>query len=235
MTAKQVLDELRKLGSESIKKILITHGAKEPVYGVKIGDLKNIVKKIKKDHLLSMELYNSGVYDAMYMAALIADESKMSKEDIQSWAEKAYCAGLSEYTVAWVAAESPYGWGLGMEWIDSPNENIATAGWNTLSGIMALKPDNELNIAEIKKLLGRVEKEIHKAGNRVRYTMNGFVIGVGSSVKELTEDAMLTAKMVGTVTVDMGGTACKVPSATDYIKQIEAKGSIGKKRKTVKC
>lgn len=235
MTGKQVLDELKSMGSESIKKILMTHGAKEPVYGVKIGDMKNIVKKIKKDYPLSIELYNSGVYDAMYMAALIADESKMSKKEIQEWAEKAYCPGLSEYTVAWVAAESPFGWELGTEWINSKKENIASAGWNTLAGVISLKPDSELNIPEIKKLLGRVAKEIHQAPNRVRYTMNGFVIGVGASIKELTKEAIETAKKIGIVAVDMGGTACQVPSAAEYIKKIEAKGHVGKKRKTVKC
>ena len=235
MTSKQVLDELKKMGSPSIKKILMTHGAKEPVYGVRIGDMKTIVKKIKKDYPLSMELYNSGVYDAMYMSALIADESKMSKKDIQSWAEKAYCGGLSEYTVAWVAAESPFGWELGMEWIDSPKETIASAGWNTLGGILSLKKDEELNIPAIKKLLSRIEKNIHKAPNRVKYTMNGFIIAVGGAVKELTKEAIETAKKIGIVTVDMGGTACQVPGAIDYIRQMEAKGNIGKKKKTVKC
>jgi 3-methyladenine DNA glycosylase AlkD len=213
----------------------MTHGAKEPVYGVRIGDMKTIVKKIKKDYPLSMELYNSGVYDAMYMSALIADESKMSKKDIQGWAEKAYCPGLSEYTVAWVAAESPFGWELGMEWINSPKEMIAAAGWNTLAGITSLKKDEELDIASLKKLLTRIEKEIHNAPNQVRYTMNGFVIEVGASVKDLTKDAVAAARKIGTVMVDMGGTACKVPPAADYIKKIESKGGIGKKRKTVKC
>ena len=235
MTSKQVLDELKKMGSPSIKKILMTHGAKEPIYGVKIGDMKNIVKKIKKDYPLSMELYNSGVYDAMYMSALIADESKMSKKEIQSWAEKANCQGLSEYTVAWVAAESPFGWELGMEWIDSPKENIASSGWNTLAGILTLKKDEELNIPLVKKLLNRIEKNIHKAPNRVKYTMNGFIIAVGGAVKELTKDAVNAAKKIGTITVDMGDTSCEVPGAIDYIKRMETKGLIGKKKKTVKC
>lgn len=235
MTSKQVLDELKKMGSPSIKKILMTHGAKEPIYGVKIGDMKNIVKKIKKDYPLSMELYNSGVYDAMYMSALIADESKMSKKEIQSWAEKANCQGLSEYTVAWVAAESPFGWELGMEWIDSPKENIASSGWNTLAGILTLKKDEELNIPLVKKLLNRIEKNIHKAPNRVKYTMNSFIIAVGGAVKELTKDAVNAAKKIGTITVDMGDTSCEVPGAIDYIKRMETKGLIGKKKKTVKC
>ena len=235
MTTEQVMKELEKKGSESIKKIFLNHGAKEPLYGVKIADLKVIQKKVKKDHELAMSLYNTGNYDAMYLAGLIADESKMSKKDIEQWADKATSDGISEYTVSWVAAESYYGWELGMKWIDSSKEKVASAGWNTLAGVIAMKPDNELDIAAIKKLLQRVIKEIHSAPNRVRYTMNGFVIGVGSYIKELTHEAIEAAKKIGDVYVDMGGTACKVPAAADYIKKMKTKGYVGKKKKTVKC
>jgi len=235
MTTEQIMKELEKKGSESIKKILQNHGAKGPLFGVKISDLKVIQKKVKRDHELAMNLYATGNYDARYLAGLIADESKMSKKDIQQWVEASECSGISEYTVAWVAAESDHGWELGMKWIDSPKESIASSGWNALAGVIAMKPDNELDIATIKKLLQRIVKEIHSAPNRVRYTMNGFVIGVGGYIKELTKDAIDIAKKIGEVYVDMEGTACKVPSATDYIKKIEAKGYIGKKKKTVKC
>ena len=235
MTTGQIMKELEKKGFESIRKIFKNHGGTGPMYGVKIADLKVIQKKVKKDHELAMGLFATGNYDAMYLAGLIADESKMSKKDIQQWAERSNSKGISEYTVAWVAAESDFGWELGIKWIDSPKENIASAGWNTLSGVIAMKPDNELDIALIKKLLQRIVKEIHSAPNRVRYTMNGFVIGVGAYIKELTKDAIEISKKIGDVYVDMEGTACKVPSAVDYIKKIEARGSIGKKKKTVKC
>jgi DNA alkylation repair enzyme len=235
MTTEQIMKELEKKGSESIRKIFLNHGAKGPMFGVKVGDLKVIQKKVKKDHQLAMELFDTGIYDAMYLAGLIADESKMSKKDIQQWAEKTHSHGISEYTVAWVAAESEYGWELGMKWIDSPQETIASSGWNTLSGVIAMKPDNELDIALIKKLMQRIIKEIHSAPNRVRYTMNSFVIGVGGYIKELTKEAIEVSKKIGDVYVDMGGTACKVPSAPDYIKKMEARGNIGKKKKTVKC
>ena len=235
MNKEQVMKELEKKGSESIRKIFQNHGANEPMYGVKIADLKVIQKKVKKDHELAMELFATGNYDAMYLAGLIADESKMSRKDIQQWAERSHSSGISEYTVAWVAAESDFGWELGMKWIDSPKEKIASAGWNTLAGVIAMKPDNELDIPAIRKLLQRIIKEIHSAPNRVRYTMNGFIIGVGGYIRELTKEAIETAKKVGDVYVDMGGTACKVPAASDYIKKMEAKGYIGKKKKTVKC
>lgn len=235
MTTEQIMKELEKKGSESIRKIFQNHGNSGPMYGVKVADLKIIQKKVKKDHELAMQLFSTGNYDAMYLAGLIADESRMSKKDIQQWVERSTSKGISEYTVAWVAAESDYGWELGMKWIDSPKENIATAGWNTLSGVIAMKPDHELDMATIKKLLQRIVKEIHAAPNRVRYTMNGFVIGVGGYIKELTKEAIEIAKKIGDVYVDMEGTSCKVPSAADYIKKMEAKGYIGKKKKTVKC
>jgi hypothetical protein len=65
--------------------------------------------------------------------------------------------------------------------------------------------------------------------------MNGFGIAVGSYVKSLSDVAMATARKVDIVTVDMGGAACKVPYAPDYIKKVKDRGSVGKKRKTAKC
>ena len=235
MTAKQTLEELKKMGSESVKKILMKHGAKEPFYGVKVEDLKKLQKKLKSDQSLALELYNTGVGDAMYLAGLMANGPEMTKKQLQDWAEKASWSMISEYSVPWVAAESKYGWELALEWINSPKENIASTGWSTLSSIVAVKEDSELNIEELKKLLARVQKEIHKAQNRVCYTMNGFVIAVGGYVKELTETAFKTAENIGQVTVDVGGTACKVPAAVDYINKMKQKGTIGKKRKTAKC
>jgi 3-methyladenine DNA glycosylase AlkD len=109
MTSADILKQLESLGLESIKKVLLKHGIKEPLYGVKIEELKQIQKKIKQDHALSLELYASGIYDAMYLAGLIAEPEKMSRTEIQKWAQQANAPVLRESTVASVASESRYG------------------------------------------------------------------------------------------------------------------------------
>ncbi|MCH7974429.1 MAG: DNA alkylation repair protein [Bacteroidetes bacterium] len=235
MNSNEILNELSKLGNLNTKKVLIKHGAKEPFYGVKVADLKNIQKRIKKDYKLSLELFDTGNSDAMYLAGLIADEDKITKKDLNKWAKNAYWYMLSEYTVAWIAAESRFGWELTLKWIQSENENIASAGWSTLSSLVAIKDDLELDISTLKKLLDRVEKEIENSQNRVRYTMNGFVISVGAYVKSLTKSALSTAKKMGIVKVDMGGTACKVPKADEYINKIIKMDRVGKKKKMARC
>lgn len=235
MTAKDVLDQLEKYGDERTKKTLMTHGAKEPVFGVKVADLKKILKQTKKNHALSLELYNTGNSDAMYLAGLMADENQITKEQLSDWVKKAYWSYLCEYTVPWVAAESEFGIELGLEWIESKDEKIASAGWATLAYYAAVNPDEKLDIGLYKDLLNRASKEIHKSQNRVKYTMNGFVISIGSYIKELTGMATEIAEKIGTVKVDMNGTACKVPLAKDYIQKVIDKQRVGKKRKTARC
>src|SRR6187399_1294545 len=117
MTAKEILEEIKPLGSDSYKRVMIKHGVTEPYFGVKISDLQKVVKRIKKDYQLALDLYDTGNYDAMYLAGLIADDARMTKQDLQHWVAKAYCRGLCGATVAWVAAGSPHGWELGLEWI----------------------------------------------------------------------------------------------------------------------
>jgi 3-methyladenine DNA glycosylase AlkD len=235
MTANEVIDCLRSLGNESIKRTLLKHGAKEPFFGVKIGDLKKIQKRIKKDHQLALELYDTGISDAMYLAGLIAEDEQMTKKDLQRWVEGASWGMISEYTVPWVAAGSKHGREMALKWIDSKKESIAAAGWMTLASVVSITDDGDLDLPELKKLLARVEKTIYDAPNRVRYAMNNFVIAVGCAVAGMTDLAMKTAKKIGKVEVDMGDTSCKVPYAPDYIRKVQQRGTTGKKRKTAKC
>ncbi|TRX48289.1 DNA alkylation repair protein [Fulvivirga sp. M361] len=235
MTLNDVLKALESYGDENTKRTLIKHGAKEPFFGVKVQDLKKILKKTKKDHTLSLELYATGNSDAMYLAGLMADENKITKDQLEKWVEKAYWYYLSEYAVPWVAAETPFGLELGLKWIESGQERIASAGWSTLSNCAAVNEDDALPVKTYQGLLSTVEKEIHKAQNRVRYTMNGFVIATGTYIKVLTEDSLKVASAIGKVNVEMGGTACKVPLASAYLAKVIEKGRIGKKRKTARC
>ena len=235
MNAKQILDELKPLGSNSIKKVLTNHGIREPFFGVKIGDLKKIEKRVKKDYQLALDLYGTGNYDAMYLAGLIADDAKMTKKDLNNWIAKAYCGPLAGSTVPSVAAGSPHGHEIALEWIESKHEITATAGWTTLSNLVSVKADEELDLKELKQLLQRVQKTIHQQPDKVRYAMNGFVIAIGSYVKALTDLALEVGEKIGGVSVDMGNTACEVPYAPDYIRKVQQRGAIGKKRKSAKC
>jgi hypothetical protein len=231
-----VMKELESLGSEQTRKIFARHGAtSDKLFGVKVGDLKKVVKKIKGEHELALELYATGNYDAMYLAGMVADGSRMTKKQLNDWTRQATWQMVSEYTIPGVATESDHGFELALKWIDAKKEHVAASGWATLAAIATVWPDDRLDVKEYRGLVTRVLKEIDGAPNRVRYTMNGFVIAAGTSIAALNATAKKAAKKLGNVKVDMHGTACKVPLATEYMAKIEGAGRLGKKRKTAKC
>ena len=148
MTAQDILDELKPLGRESYKRVMVNnHGVREPCFGVPISELKKIQKRIKKDYQLALDLYATGNYDAMYLAGLIADDARMTRDDLQRWVEAAYAGGLPGTTVPSVAAGGRYGMEMALRWMESPETLVATAGWATFSCLVSIKNDRELDLA----------------------------------------------------------------------------------------
>lgn len=235
MTAQQIISEIEPLGTEGYRRILRNHGVPEPMFGVKIEELKKYEKAIKKNYQLALDLFDTGIYDAVYLAGLIADEKRMTKEDLRGWLEKASSYMVAEFAVSWVAAESQHGWELAQEWIDAGDEKAAVVGWGTLSSLVAVRADCDLDIAAFRGLLERVKTTIHSQPDRIRLKMNGFVIALGTHVGELAEEALRAGEEIGKVKVDMGNTSCKVPYSPDYIRKAASQGRIGKKRKHARC
>lgn len=235
MTLDETMQLLASKGSEQTRKTLMRHGAPETLFGVKIGDMKPIVKQIKGDQELAMQLYDTGNSDAMYLAGLVADGAKMKRTQIEHWVKQAHWHMISGTTVPWVAAEHPDAIEIALKWIDSPKESIAVAGWATLSNVVTTTPDEMLPMKQIAALLERVVKTIHTSPNRVRYAMNNFVICCGAYVAPLAEKAVTAARKIGRVEVDMGDTACQVPDAESYILKSRRGLPVAPKRKTTRC
>lgn len=229
-----VMKELENLGSLQIKKIYMRHGAEEPLFGVTTGNLKLLLKKIKKNHALALELYDTHHYDAMYFAGMIAEPDKMTKQDFEKWMKSAYCYAIADYVVAAALAQSPLGQELADLWLESDQELYVLCAWACYSIMLGYLKDEQFNKDKIQAMLSLVEKTIHNQPDRVRYAMNNFVIATGISYLPLSHEAMRVAKIIGVVEVDMKETQCKVPLASDYIQKAIDKGKLGYKRKKIR-
>jgi len=54
MNASEITQHLKAQAGDSYKRILINHGAREPVQGVKIAELKKLQKQIRSDYPLAL-------------------------------------------------------------------------------------------------------------------------------------------------------------------------------------
>ena len=233
MEIEEVMLYLEEHGSEQNRRIYGNHGIPDPKYGVKISDLKILQKIIKKDYNLSLRLFDTGNYDAMYLAGLIADEGAMTLKDLNHWVVNSRCESIACTTVALVTSESAFGVQLAKEWIQSDIETIAAAGWSTYSSILTTLPNDVIDMHEISQYLDHIAKVIHDEREDVKYQMNLFVISAGGYVPELSRKAKELGDKIGKVTVAMGNTSCKVPIIRTYIEKMEAHGV--KKKKHARC
>ncbi|MFD1031580.1 DNA alkylation repair protein [Metaplanococcus flavidus] len=235
MNSETVMQELEALSKERMKKIYMSNGAHEPLFGVATGAMKPIAKKIKIDQQLAEELYATGNYDAMYFAGIIANPKGMTAEDYDRWLDSAYFYMLSDYVVAVTLSESDIAQEVADKWIASGEELRMSAGWSCYCWLLGSRKDEEFSESKLSEMLDLVKDTIHDAPERTKSAMNNFIETVGVSFKPLTDKALETAKQVGTVEMRREGKKNSPLNATAAIEKAMEKDRIGFKRRYVRC
>ncbi|MCS1390041.1 DNA alkylation repair protein [Lysinibacillus boronitolerans] len=235
MNAELVMQELEALGKERTKKMYMSNGAHEPLFGVATGAMKPIAKKIKIDQALAEELYATGNYDAMYFAGVIADPKAMTVEDFNRWIEAAYFYMLSDYVVAVTLAEAPIAQEVADAWIASGEELKMSAGWSCYCWLLGNRKDSEFSESKLAQMLEIVKNTIHDAPERTKSAMNNFLYTVAISYVPLHEQAVATAQAIGPVEMKRDNKKSTQLNAYEMIQKEVARGRIGFKRKYVRC
>src|SRR4051794_32947874 len=235
MNLQMVMQELEALGKERTKKIYISNGAHEPLFGVATGAMKPIAKKIKINQRLAEELYATGNYDAMYFAGIIADPKAMTELDFDRWMDGAYFYMLSDYVVAVTLSESDIAQAVADKWIGSGQELRMSAAWSCYCWLLGNRLDNEFSESKISNMLDSVKNTIYDSPERTKSAMNNFLYSVGISYLPLHEKAVETAKEVGTVEVKRDKKKSSFLNAYESIQKEIDKGRLGFKRKYVRC
>lgn len=230
-----VMQELEALGTEHTKKSYLSRGVREPLFGVATGAMKPLKKRIGVDQALADELWDTGNYDAMYFAGMIADVAVMTETDFDRWIESAYSSMLSAFVVAATLAESDLAQQIGGRWIRSGDENRASAGWACYEWLLGWRPDSYFDSQTVHELLELAAATIHEAPPRVARAMNGFIVAAGVSYQPLHEEALQTAEAIGVVEVVSNGETVRLGSAAEQIRKAVDKGRLGFKRRAVRC
>ncbi len=235
MDLQTVMQELEALSKERTKKMYISNGAHEPLFGVATGAMKPIAKKIKRNQPLAEELYATGNYDAMYFAGIIADPEAMTEADFDRWMDDAYFYMLSDYVVAVTLAEADIAQAVADKWIESGEELRMSGGWSCYCWLLGNRPDAEFSEEKLAKMLDKVKDTIHDSPERTKSAMNNFVYTVGVSYLPLHAKAVETAKAIGPVEMKRDKKKSSFLHASENIQKEVDRGKLGFKRKYVRC
>ena len=235
MDIRVVMEELEALGKERMKKMYISNGAHEPLFGVATGAMKPIAKKIKINQPLAEELYATGNYDAMYFAGIIADPKGMTESDFERWMDGAYFYMLSDNVVAVTLAEAHIAQDVADKWIATDEELRMSAGWSCYCWLLGNRKDAEFSESKLAQMLEVVEQTINDSPERTKSSMMNFIYTVGISYLPLHEKAVETAKAVGTIEIKREKKKSSFVNAYENIQKEVDRGRLGFKRKYVRC
>ncbi|MFO0906877.1 MAG: DNA alkylation repair protein [Isosphaeraceae bacterium] len=193
MTVEEVLAQLESLGDEARRAHNTKAGAPANQFGVKLGDLRTVAKKLKTNHALALALWETGNVDAQLLATLIIKPKQLTAADIDRLTRSVTCAQVADWLNSYVVAEHPEKEVLREKWMRDKDRWAARAGWNFTASRVNKGGDG----LDLPALLDLIEKELPKAKPEVQWTMNNTLAAIGIHHPELRARAIAIGEKIG--------------------------------------
>ena len=128
MTLKETLKQLKALGDEKVRAHNTKYGAGDNQFGVKLGDIRVLAKKIKTDPELATSLWETGNVDAQLLATLLITPKNLSAEEMDRMVRSVTFVHVADWLIAYVVRQHPDKETLRQGWMVTDDRWAARAG-----------------------------------------------------------------------------------------------------------
>lgn len=216
MTLKEALSELKALGNEKMRTQNTNHGATGKQFGVRRGDVRKLAKKIKTNHELAIELWETGNIDARFLAILVMKPKELSTNELDRMVRSESFTEAADWFSNYVIKKHPDKETLRQKWMKDKDPMAGRAGWSLTTGRVKRSPDG----LDLSAILDRIEKEMGNAAPEVQWTMNFVLVEIGINFPDLRKRAVAIGETLG-IYRDFGvAKGCTSPFAPIWIKEM---------------
>jgi 3-methyladenine DNA glycosylase AlkD len=106
-------------------------------FGVPMGTLLTLAKRLGKDQALSLALWESGWYEARLLAALVGDPERVTRRQMDAWAKSFESWGDCDTACFKLFDRSPFAWEKARQWTASPRELVRRGGFVLMACLAA--------------------------------------------------------------------------------------------------
>jgi len=129
-TTGEVLKLLRSLGSPAGRATMERFGIPSTnAHGINTPTLKALARKIGRNHVLALELWETGVFEARAIAALIAEPAKVTKPQMNRWARDLDSWAVCDACCCYLFRKTPFAWERAVAWSSARPEFTKRAGF----------------------------------------------------------------------------------------------------------
>lgn len=193
MTLKETLKHLQALGKAKVRAQNAKSGASDKQFGVSLGDIRALAKKIHTDHSLALSLWETGNVDAQFLATLLIQPPKLSAKEMDQMVRSIVFVRVADWLNAYVVRQHPDKETLRQDWMTADDRWAARAGWDLTTERVAKSPAG----LDLPALLTRIEAEMADAEPEVQWTMNGTLATIGIHFPKLRKRAIAIGEKLG--------------------------------------
>lgn len=191
----------------------------------KLGDIKKLATKIKKDHELALELWSTGKYFARLFAVLILDKKYLSQDfidkltnDIKEQKEEER-SQLIDWLMANQLSKDKKTITLMESWENSPSSLQRRIFWYYQARLRWMGQEPPTNNDE---LLSKIERQIEKEEPEVQWAMNFLAGWIGVYDKKNRKRCVALGEKTGLYRGQMVSKGCTPDYLPEFI-MIESK------------
>jgi 3-methyladenine DNA glycosylase AlkD len=193
MDKNEVLKWLERKGTRRTVLGMTRYGIEaKRAFGVPMGTLLSLRKRLGKDHALSLALWKSGWYEARLLAALVGDPQRVTHRQMNAWAASFENWGDCDTVCFHLFDRTPFAWEKARQWSTSPSEFVKRAGF-VLMACLALH-DKAASDAQFLAFLPLIEQGAHDERNFVKKGVNWALRAIGRRNLALNAASLPVAK-----------------------------------------
>lgn len=215
-TTKEILAQLKALGDEKVRAHNSKYGAGDNQFGVRLGDIRKLAAKIKTNHALALDLWETGNVDARLLAILLLDPKKLSGDELDRLVRSSGFVHVADWLNSYVVRKHRDKEALRQKWMVDDDPWAARAGWNLTSERIGKNPEG----LDLKALLDRIESEMESAAPEAQWTMNYCLAGIGIHFPEHRKRAIAIGEKLGIYRDYPVSKGCTSPFAPIWIREM---------------
>ncbi len=221
MKLKSVLKELEALGNEKMRKQNTKHGAGDNQFGVRRGEVRKLAKKIKTNHELALELWETENIDARFLAVLLIKPKSLSAKEVDQLVRSVTFVEVADWLNNYVVKQHPDKEKLRQKWMTTKHPMAARAGWSLTMERVAKSPDG----LDLPALLDRIESKMGKEVPEVQWNMNGCLVEIGIHFPKHRKRALAIGESLGVYSDYPTVKGCTSPYAPIWINEMVSRQS----------
>ena len=194
-TKASVLGELKALGDSRVRAQMAYFGVRVPkAHGVTTPLLHRLSRRIRKNHALAEQLWQSGIHEAKILAALIGEPEKVTPEQMDRWARDFNGWDVVDSACRYLFAFSVPAWKKIEEWSRTDEEYVKRAAFSLMAYLSYL--DKHSADSRFVRLFRIIERESDDDRNFVRKAVNWALRQIGKRNVQLNRTAIQVAERI---------------------------------------